>query len=117
MDSEDERLRCIRWCHCGQPWIPAYGLYGTTEETECAACVLRRLLADERERTAREATTNKAYAKEMVQREKQAAEKAKRTAFAAALEECEAYSKGAKSEEAKAVAMNLAVRITQRAKQ
>ncbi len=39
-----------------------------------------------------------------------------KAAFVAAVEECEAYSKSAKSEEAKAVAMNLAVRITQRAK-
>lgn len=37
-------------------------------------------------------------------------------AFLAAVEECEAYSKGAQSEEAKAVALNLAIRITQRAK-
>jgi hypothetical protein len=32
----------VRWCDCGQPWIPATGLYGTTEETECPGCVLRR---------------------------------------------------------------------------
>jgi hypothetical protein len=31
----------IRWCKCGQPWVPAAGLYGTTEETRCQACGLR----------------------------------------------------------------------------
>lgn len=42
---------------------------------------------------------------------------ASRAAFAAAVAECEAYSKGATSEEAKAVALNIAMRITRRAKQ
>lgn len=101
MDSDSERLRSIRWCHCGQPWIPAAGLYGTTEETECCACVLRRLLTEER--GARSA--------------KAAVRSAKATAFAAAVAECESYSKGTTSAEAKAVAMNLAVRITRKAKQ
>ena len=31
----------VRWCSCGQPWKPAAGLFGTTEETRCHACVLR----------------------------------------------------------------------------
>lgn len=48
METESERLRRIRWCACGQPWLPAVGLYGTTEETQCPACILRRLLAEER---------------------------------------------------------------------
>lgn len=43
-------------------------------------------------------------------------EAGRKAAFIAAIEECEAYSKSTTSEEAKAVAMNLAVRITQRAK-
>lgn len=34
----------LRVCACGQPWRPAAGLYGTTEETRCHACVLRDLL-------------------------------------------------------------------------
>ena len=51
MDSEAERLRHIRWCDCGQPWIPAVGLYGTTEETECPGCVLRRVLTELRQLT------------------------------------------------------------------
>ena len=43
-------------------------------------------------------------------------EAGRKAGFIAAVEECEAYSKSTTSEEAKAVAMNLAVRITQRAK-
>jgi hypothetical protein len=43
-------------------------------------------------------------------------EAGRKAAFIAAVEECQAYSKSTTSEEAKAVAMNLAVRITQRAK-
>lgn len=40
-----------RECECGQPWLPAVGRYGTTEETRCPACVLRdRLVKIERER-------------------------------------------------------------------
>ncbi len=35
----------LHWCECGQPWIPAAGLYGTTEETRCCACVLRDMVA------------------------------------------------------------------------
>ena len=101
IDSDAERLRRIRWCRCGQPWIPVLGLYGTTEETECCACVLRRMLAEER----------KAHGA------KAALRAATTVAFAAAVAECEAYSKGTTSVEAKAVAMNLAVRITRRAKQ
>ena len=46
----------------------------------------------------------------------EAFENGRKAAFVAAVEECQAYSKNATSEEAKAVAMNLAVRITQRAK-
>jgi hypothetical protein len=38
----------IRECECGQPWRPAAGLYGTTEETRCQACVLREMLQRER---------------------------------------------------------------------
>jgi hypothetical protein len=49
----------------------------------------------------------------VTEREKAAAA----TAFAAAVAECEAYSKGTTSEEAKAVALNIAMRITRRAKQ
>lgn len=45
---ETERVHRIRWCACGQPWLPAVGLYGTTEETECPACILRRMLVEER---------------------------------------------------------------------
>ena len=51
-------------------------------------------------------------ARVVTDREKHAAA----AAFIAAVEECQAYSKSTTSEEAKAVAMNLAVRITQRAK-
>jgi hypothetical protein len=36
-----EAERDVRWCSCGQPWVPAAGLYGTTEETRCPGCVLR----------------------------------------------------------------------------
>lgn len=43
-------------------------------------------------------------------------EAGRKAAFVAAVEECQAFSKSTQSEEAKAVAMNLAVRITQRAK-
>jgi hypothetical protein len=46
--STPDRTNAIHWCQCGQPWIPAVGLYGTTEETECPACILRRMLAEER---------------------------------------------------------------------
>jgi len=101
MDSEADRLRRIRWCQCGQPWIPAAGLYGTTEETGCAACILRRLLAQEREAHSAKASVRSAKAE----------------AFAAAVAECESYSKGTTSAEAKAVALNIAMRITRRAKQ
>lgn len=34
----------VRWCACGRPWVPATGLYGTTEQTECSACVLQKML-------------------------------------------------------------------------
>jgi hypothetical protein len=51
------------------------------------------------------------------EREKQAAIEAKEDAFIAAIEECAVYSKtAAKTEEAKAVALHLAVRIAQRKK-
>ena len=43
-------------------------------------------------------------------------ERGRSAAFSAAVEECERYSKTANSEEGKAIALNLAVRITQRAK-
>lgn len=47
---ELEKLRAQwkdwRTCSCGQAWKPAAGLYGTTEENECQACVLRRLLSE-----------------------------------------------------------------------
>lgn len=46
----------------------------------------------------------------------QTAEAARRAAFVEAIEECQVYSKGATSEEARAVAMHIAVRITQRGK-
>jgi hypothetical protein len=46
----------------------------------------------------------------------EAFENGRKAALIAAVEECQAYSKSTTSEEAKAVAMNLAVRITQRAK-
>jgi hypothetical protein len=38
----------IRWCTCGQSWIPAAGLYNTTEEQKCPACVLRSKRAENR---------------------------------------------------------------------
>jgi len=38
----------IRWCRCGQPFLPAVGLYGTAEEQRCQACVLRSVLERER---------------------------------------------------------------------
>lgn len=41
---------------------------------------------------------------------------ARREAFIEAVDECEMYSKGAQTSEAKAVSLNIAVRITQRAK-
>ena len=55
-------------------------------------------------------------AKIVTEREKKAAEEARTAAFVGAIEECQAFSITAQSEEAKAVALNLAVRITQRAK-
>jgi DNA polymerase III epsilon subunit-like protein len=30
-------------CKCGQAWLPAAGLFGTTEETTCPACRLRKM--------------------------------------------------------------------------
>jgi hypothetical protein len=52
-DCEPERpIDRIRWCSCGQPWIPASG-FGVPEESQCPACVLRSKLSgceDERER-------------------------------------------------------------------
>jgi hypothetical protein len=53
----------------------------------------------------------------VTEREKVAAAAARTAAFAAAVEECEAYSKGTPSEEAKAVALNIATRIQRRARQ
>lgn len=51
-----------RLCACGQPWVPASGLFGTTEETECPGCVLRRLLDTARaERDAALAELHEAY--------------------------------------------------------
>ena len=41
---DDERLKLVRWCHCGRPWIAAGGLYGTTEQVECSTCVLQKML-------------------------------------------------------------------------
>lgn len=55
--------------------------------------------------------------KVVTEREKVAAAAARTAAFAAAVEECEAYSKGTPSEEAKAVALNIATRIQRRARQ
>ena len=49
-DTEPGTIECptdpgdVRWCACGQPWLPAVGLNGTTDETQCQACTLRRLL-------------------------------------------------------------------------
>lgn len=104
---EADRLPRVRWCACGQPWLPAVGLYGTTEETACQACVLRRGLAEERNGHAGGPTVAKA----------RAAKVTAAAAFIAAIEECEVYSKAATSEEAKAVALNIATRIQRRAKQ
>ena len=50
-DTEPGTIECptdpgdVRWCACGQPWIPAAGLYGTTDETQCQACTLRGMLS------------------------------------------------------------------------
>jgi len=49
---KDHRAASIRWCECSQPWIPAAGLYGTTEETRCQACVLREMLHRDRDKVA-----------------------------------------------------------------
>ena len=46
--NEVETFRGARKCSCGQPWIPASGLYGTTEETQCHACTLRKELDEAR---------------------------------------------------------------------
>lgn len=35
-------FRGMRVCECGQAWRPAPGLFGTTEETSCPACRLRK---------------------------------------------------------------------------
>ena len=52
-ERELAKRDAVRWCSCGRPWIPAAGLYGTTEQTECSACVLQRSLKQaERERDA-----------------------------------------------------------------
>lgn len=48
--QEDERLQAVRWCACGRPWVPAIGLYGTTEQTRCSACVLQDTVEQLRER-------------------------------------------------------------------
>jgi hypothetical protein len=40
----------MRACKCGQAWLPAPGLFGTTEETECPACRLRKLNKEFRDR-------------------------------------------------------------------
>lgn len=40
IDSLNERLM-LRTCKCGQAWKPAQGVFGTTEESTCPACVLR----------------------------------------------------------------------------
>jgi hypothetical protein len=37
-ESADPRLARVRWCDCGQPWIPAVGLFGTSDEPSCIAC-------------------------------------------------------------------------------
>lgn len=51
MEKELAEWSGFRRCTCGQAWRPAAGLYGTTEETECPACILRKLYAgSERER-------------------------------------------------------------------
>lgn len=39
----------FRQCPCGQAWKPVAGLFGTTEEVTCPACVLRRMRAREEE--------------------------------------------------------------------
>ena len=52
-----DRNERISWCDCGQPWLPAAGLFGTTEETQCHGCTLRERLAREnveRERLSRD---------------------------------------------------------------
>ncbi len=43
--TRQQTIDTMRECVCGQPWRPAGGLYGTTEETQCQACTLRALLA------------------------------------------------------------------------
>lgn len=40
----------MRACECGQAWLPAPGLFGTTDETECPACRLRKLNKEFRDR-------------------------------------------------------------------
>ena len=50
-ESYDKHVN-VRWCACGQPWVPAAGLFGTTEETQCPGCTLRMMnkkLGDELE--------------------------------------------------------------------
>lgn len=41
-------LARLRWCECGQPYLPLAGLYQTTEQTRCQACTLREMMARER---------------------------------------------------------------------
>jgi len=43
-EAAERKLDGVRWCDCGQPWKPAAGLFGTTEENHCPACVLRDML-------------------------------------------------------------------------
>jgi hypothetical protein len=47
-NAHDQSMRFagVRWCECGQPWKPAAGLFGTTEETRCPACVLKDMVAE-----------------------------------------------------------------------
>jgi len=42
--TEREQHADLRWCKCGQPWKPAAGFWGTTEEAVCHACTLRGML-------------------------------------------------------------------------
>jgi hypothetical protein len=97
------------------PATASYGLGGTDSICiECPAeqlnelCKWMRLTAD--------SLDGKLSASELGYLQDALEPAARSKAFVEAVEECQNYSKSARTEEAKAVAMNIAVRIAQRAK-
>lgn len=63
-EKAEAKWSAYRECSCGDMWRPAAGLYGTTEETQCRACVLLATIERlEGERDALCARAEKAEAK------------------------------------------------------